>query len=480
MTTTHFIDGSTHVPASWLNDADAHVYDQVAGAHSAANLSFDPAGTGAVQTTVQAKLRESVSVLDFGVDPTGVIDSTTALRAAVTAAAGKMLLIIGTPLISDTITFDKPIKVVFDGASRSTDAYQNSYLIKKDGLNFPGIVVTCADFIGVGGGVQKQTGFGPAAGYGVHILGTNCTWYNLSVFDMGSTGIRIGSDTTANNTNGFCLVRPTSTSNGGHGIHIADNSGSLDTNAGTVITPQCQGNALDGMYLENASLTTIMGPLLEQNQRWGLNFASTATQNTVVGGDVEANNQSAVVGVKDIWIQATAGAGTWGQTIINTVVSAGGGGPYLVNDDSYSTIIGTQADYLAAPKIDVPSVKTTSVVNTGSIGPEGKPGLAWGGEIAGTTTNALGYVNVAGLGATTLFTASNAAGSSFLVFGTQGVEGYVIVALVSVGEAAASAVVTDLFKTNANLAITASGLDIQATNGIINIRTVKYSVIRFA
>ena len=38
-------------------------------ASGAANAVFNPAGTGAVATTVQSKLRETVSVLDFGADP---------------------------------------------------------------------------------------------------------------------------------------------------------------------------------------------------------------------------------------------------------------------------------------------------------------------------------------------------------------------------------------------------------------------------
>jgi parallel beta-helix repeat protein len=44
-------------------------------------------GSGAVATTVQAKLRETVSVLDFGADPTGVTDSRTAIVNAI--ATGK-------------------------------------------------------------------------------------------------------------------------------------------------------------------------------------------------------------------------------------------------------------------------------------------------------------------------------------------------------------------------------------------------------
>jgi len=53
------------------------------GAETSSDLvSYTPAGTGAVLTTVQAKLRETVSVLDFGADPTGATDSTAAIQAA--------------------------------------------------------------------------------------------------------------------------------------------------------------------------------------------------------------------------------------------------------------------------------------------------------------------------------------------------------------------------------------------------------------
>ena len=55
----------------------------------AAISKYVPAGSGAVQTTVQAKLRETVSVKDFGAVGNGVADDTAAIQNA--QATGKML-----------------------------------------------------------------------------------------------------------------------------------------------------------------------------------------------------------------------------------------------------------------------------------------------------------------------------------------------------------------------------------------------------
>ena len=52
-----------------------------------ADVRYLPAGTGATARTVQDKLRETISVTDFGADPTGVNDSTAAIQAAINSFA---------------------------------------------------------------------------------------------------------------------------------------------------------------------------------------------------------------------------------------------------------------------------------------------------------------------------------------------------------------------------------------------------------
>ena len=68
---------------------------------NASGVLYDPAGTGAVATTVQAKLRETVSVKDFGADPA----ASAAVNTAAIQAAADYANSIGAKLIGAPGTF---------------------------------------------------------------------------------------------------------------------------------------------------------------------------------------------------------------------------------------------------------------------------------------------------------------------------------------------------------------------------------------
>ncbi len=125
------------------------------GATDANSVTYLPAGTGAVQTTVQTKLRESVSVKDFGAVGDGVTDDTAAIQAAVIANPGKTIFFPqGNYLVSSTIDLtglrvrlagdgtaygvNKGSKIIF--TSTSSDLFnceQNYYFTVRD-MGFDG------------------------------------------------------------------------------------------------------------------------------------------------------------------------------------------------------------------------------------------------------------------------------------------------------------------------------------------------------
>jgi len=81
------------------NDVVLATWDNITGingtgiAANAVNVVYDPAGVGAIPTTVQAKLRETVSVKDFGAVGDGMTDDTVAVQAALNAGVGKTVYI---------------------------------------------------------------------------------------------------------------------------------------------------------------------------------------------------------------------------------------------------------------------------------------------------------------------------------------------------------------------------------------------------
>ena len=156
-------------------DVTLATWDNITGingtgiASNASNVQYDPAGTGAVSTTVQAKLRQTVSVKDFGAIGNGVADDTTAIQNAITSlsgAGGSILFPYGTYKIISAITLTSNLDLVGDGKPtlNSTVAGQNIFSgnatnnVSITNLKFNGTGSATTPLNSVGGNAATSTG----------------------------------------------------------------------------------------------------------------------------------------------------------------------------------------------------------------------------------------------------------------------------------------------------------------------------------
>jgi hypothetical protein len=111
--------GDVAITNSTITQIDAAVASFVnATGNNAASILYDPDGVSAVQATVQAKLRETVSVKDFGAVGDGVTDDTSAFISAiasVTASGARLYIPEGTYIITSTLTISGFVNINGDG-----------------------------------------------------------------------------------------------------------------------------------------------------------------------------------------------------------------------------------------------------------------------------------------------------------------------------------------------------------------------------
>jgi len=115
---------------------------------SSANQYFLQAGAGAVVRTAQAKMREVVSVKDFGAVGDGVTDDTAAIQAALdNTTTCSVHFPAGTYRITSTLVLPQDAIVFGDGQNTELGASGKVTVINVDG-NFDGMEITPGSYYG--------------------------------------------------------------------------------------------------------------------------------------------------------------------------------------------------------------------------------------------------------------------------------------------------------------------------------------------
>lgn len=96
--------GVTQWTVDNVSGADGGLRVALAASGGSALVGYLAAGSGAVATTVQTKLRESVSVKDFGAVGDGVTDDTAAISLAIASSATSIIFPNGTYKVTSPIT----------------------------------------------------------------------------------------------------------------------------------------------------------------------------------------------------------------------------------------------------------------------------------------------------------------------------------------------------------------------------------------
>jgi hypothetical protein len=179
---------------------------QGAGAVDASQVSYNPPFTGGAATNVEAKLAQYISVLDFGADPTGTTNSSTAIQAAINAAQGSTVYIpAGTYILNSTLqlNFSTALSPTYQAATRLVGAGQEVVkLVNRSGAaaikNTPTLTQT-QQSVGIrfDGGVLSDfsiitDGSSPASSSGIELASY---WFgtlaNLTIKGVKGNGIYV-------------------------------------------------------------------------------------------------------------------------------------------------------------------------------------------------------------------------------------------------------------------------------------------------
>lgn len=148
---------STGVTVWSEDDVPAEVdFATLAASSGSSLIGFLQAGTGAVARTAQSKMRDVVSVKDFGAVGDGVADDTAAIQAALNASYG-VYFPSGTYLVSSTLTLRTRHNLKGESA-QSTTLQANTNITVLSATDKQRIVIEDLEIFGIGKATSTGSG----------------------------------------------------------------------------------------------------------------------------------------------------------------------------------------------------------------------------------------------------------------------------------------------------------------------------------
>lgn len=247
----------------------------------------------AVARTLSGKAGEFVSVIDFGADPTGVVDSVIAINRALNSGAMRVFIPRGVYRITASINVPNYVTLYGEGHGlfAGTGATR---ILKYNAVSYPGVIVNGASQLHD----LSVEGTAGSLGDGVYILGGRSEVKNVSTFNNGNDGFRIGAypGTGVANTNIWRMYNCIARANARHGLYVShtDNPTLPDCNAGLLSSFEATSNGVDGVRLEYTIDNNFVGIVAQGNAGYGIRCVLGAKGNNFVYPYIEANTTGEV------------------------------------------------------------------------------------------------------------------------------------------------------------------------------------------
>jgi len=295
----------------------------VFGAVDSDNVDFLQAGTGAVATDVQSKLRETVSVKDFGAVGDGVTDDTAAIQAALDTNKGVVDVPDGTYYVGSSTLVLNPNQTIRGAGLLS------KFTIDSSARTPTQSVIECASGCGVIGLVidgDRSNAIQQFASVSVINGVTDIVLKNLTLQNHG-TGVNIGYSDNTKITN--CTFSGTLNKNhivtqgsvGGNASNIVVLGNRFDTTVEEAIDVNAKTNSM--LISSNTFFNNHTGPDLDGTEVIDIGSDSDCSDIVITGNTFDGSNSpDAFVWIKQGSSYVTVSNNVMKNTKLTSLVGA--------------------------------------------------------------------------------------------------------------------------------------------------------------